>query len=361
LILLGSTGSIGVNTLLVAQRYKLPIEVLVAGNNATLLQKQINTFHPKKVVVGSKETALKISHPDLSYGEEAILDAIESSKSDIVVNALVGFTGLRPTLKAIACGKRVALANKESLVAAGKFVDTSNLVPIDSEHFALWYLLNGRQIDKMIITASGGAFRDTPLNHLQNATVEEVLKHPNWSMGKKITCDSATMTNKLFELIEGYWLFKNQFSNKPHLDAIIETKSLIHAFIDFTDGSTTAHIAKADMKLPIAFALRGKVEEKILDSVDFTEVGNLEFRKIEASRYPIWEIKDEIMNDPEAGLIINAANEVAIDAFFSGRGSFLDISKTMIKAYAKFKNIKTNSIEELFLLDKEIRKYASTF
>jgi 1-deoxy-D-xylulose-5-phosphate reductoisomerase len=361
LVILGSTGSIGVNTLWVAKKYDLTIEVLVAGYNTTLLQEQINMFSPRKVVVANKETALKLNHPDVGYGEEAILDAIESSISDVVVNALVGFTGLRPTLKAIECNKYVALANKESLVAAGKFVDTRKLVPIDSEHFALWYLLNERPINKMTITASGGAFRDTPLEKLKNATVEEVLKHPNWSMGKKITCDSATMTNKLFELIEGYWLFKDRFDGEPHFDAIIETKSIIHGLIDFADGSSTAHIARADMKLPIAFALRGVVEEPILKPVDFSEIGSLEFRKITSDRYPIWEIKDAIMASPESGLIINAANEVAIEAFFKGEGSFLDISKTMIRCFEKFQNTPIHSIDELFAFDTEIRAYASSF
>jgi len=162
------------------------------------------------------------------------LEVIEEAKSEVVVNALVGFLGLRPTLKAIECGKKVALANKESLVAGGAFVDTSKITPIDSEHFGLWYLLQDKEIDSMTITASGGAFRNWELSRLQYATLADTQKHPNWSMGQKITIDSATMVNKMFELLEARWLF-----GKGNYDAIIETKSIIHALVNFKDGSTT--------------------------------------------------------------------------------------------------------------------------
>ncbi len=184
---------------------------------------------------------------------------IEMSSSDTVVNALVGYAGLAPTLKATSLGKRVALANKESLVVAGEFIDMSLITPIDSEHFGLWYLMNERPVSKLYITASGGAFRDWELENMKDATFSDALKHPNWSMGNKITIDSATMTNKLFELLEAKWLF-----NTSNIDAVIEKKSIIHALAEFTDGSTTAHFAGVDMKLPIAFALRGEVKEAIL-------------------------------------------------------------------------------------------------
>ncbi|MFY4820977.1 1-deoxy-D-xylulose-5-phosphate reductoisomerase, partial [Aliarcobacter butzleri] len=224
MILLGSTGSIGVNTLNIARKFNLNIEVLVAGKNIKLLNEQIKEFNPKIVVVANKEDIPFVQHKNVSFGETAILEAIENSSSKTVVNALVGFLGLRPTLKAIECGKKIALANKESLVVAGKFIDQTKLSPIDSEHFGLWYLLQNKKIDSMTITASGGSFRDYPLDKLQNVSIKEALNHPNWSMGNKITIDSATMTNKMFELIEAAWLFDTR-----KLDAIIETKSLIHA------------------------------------------------------------------------------------------------------------------------------------
>lgn len=352
MILLGSTGSIGVNTLNIARKFNLNVEVLVAGRNIDLLNQQIQEFKPKKVVIDRAEDIKLVLHDNVSFGEAAILEAIENSTSKTVVNALVGFLGLKPTLKAIECGKKIALANKESLVVAGKFIDQKNLRPIDSEHFGLWYLLQNKKIDSMMITASGGSFRDYPLEKLSNVSIKEALAHPNWSMGNKITIDSATMTNKLFELVEAAWLFGTK-----KLDAIIETKSLIHAFINFADGSTTAHIANASMQLPISYAILEKVDEEILKPVDLVEVANLEFRKIETSRYPIWEIKDEILNNLDLGVVLNAANEVAVSKFLNSEIGFLDISKITMDAINKFNNVKASSIDEIFQIDKEVRKY----
>lgn len=356
MVVLGSTGSIGVNTLKIAEKFNLEIETLVAGNNSTLLQQQIDRFNPKRVVVADNYTKNKINHHNVSFGEEAILDAIEESKSELVVNSLVGFLGLKPTLKAQSLGKKIALANKESLVAGGKFIDTSSITPIDSEHFGLWYLLQKeKKIKRMQITASGGAFRDWKIEDIKNATLEDTQKHPNWSMGQKITIDSATMVNKLFEILEGYWLFKDNFEEKVEIDSFIETKSIIHALIDFADGSTTAHIAHADMKLPIAYSLLQKVDQEILKPVDFVKLGSLEFREIEAERYPIWEIKDLLLEKPHLGVIVNSANEKGIDNFLQGRGSFTDISKTILNAVENYLHTSVDSIEELFELDKQIK------
>lgn len=355
MILLGSTGSIGVNTLNIARKFNLNVEVLVAGKNIKLLNEQIKEFNPKIVVVADKEDIPFVQHKNVSFGEAAILEAIENSSSKTVVNALVGFLGLRPTLKAIECGKKIALANKESLVVAGKFIDQTRLSPIDSEHFGLWYLLQNKKIDSMTITASGGSFRDYPLDKLQNVSIKEALNHPNWSMGNKITIDSATMTNKMFELIEAAWLFDTR-----KLDAIIETKSLIHAMINFKDGSTTAHIANASMQLPIAYAILGHCDEEILKPVNLIEVGNIEFRRIEENRYPIWQLKDEILNNLDLGVVLNAANEVAVSKFLNSQIGFLDISKITMNAINKFHNANASSIEDIFQIDKEVRKYCES-
>ena len=355
MILLGSTGSIGVNTLNIARKFNLNIEVLVAGKNIKLLNEQIKEFNPKIVVVADKEDISFVQHKNVSFGETAILEAIENSSSKTVVNALVGFLGLRPTLKAIECGKKIALANKESLVVAGKFIDQTKLSPIDSEHFGLWYLLQNKKINSMTITASGGSFRDYPLDKLQNVSIKEALNHPNWSMGNKITIDSATMTNKMFELIEAAWLFDTR-----KLDAIIETKSLIHAMINFKDGSTTAHIANASMQLPIAYAILGHCDEEILKPVNLIEVGNIEFRRIEENRYPIWQLKDEILNNLDLGVVLNAANEVAVSKFLNSQIGFLDISKITMNAINKFHNANASSIEDIFQIDKEVRKYCES-
>lgn len=335
MILLGSTGSIGVNTLNIARKFNLNVEVLVAGKNINLLNEQIKEFKPRKVVISDKSDIKLVNHTDVSFGEEAILEAIENGTSKTVVNALVGFLGLKPTLKAIECGKKIALANKESLVVAGKFIDQTKLNPIDSEHFGLWYLLQNKKIDSMLITASGGSFRDYPLEKLSTVSIKEALNHPNWSMGNKITIDSATMTNKMFELIEAAWLFDTK-----KVDAIIEPKSIIHALINFKDGSTTAHIANASMELPIAYAILGRCDEEILKPVDLLELAQLNFKKIEVDRYPIWDLKDEVLNNLDLGVILNAANEVAVQKFLNSEIGFLDISKISIEAINKFGSLK---------------------
>ena len=350
MILLGSTGSIGVNTLKIAKEFNLEVEVLVAGNNYKLLNKQIKEFNPKYVVVKDKETAKKVDFKNVEYSQEAILEVIEKAKSDIVVNALVGEAGLKPTLKANECKKKLALANKESLVIAGKFVDTSNLTPIDSEHFGLWYLLNDRSIKKMVITASGGALRDFDIDKLHTATLDEVLAHPNWSMGQKITIDSATMVNKLFEVLEAKWLF-----NTSNIDAIIETSSTIHSMIDFVDGSTVAHIAKPDMRLPIAYALLNKVDKEIVSHIDFNNLSKLEFRKIDTKRYPIWQIKDEVLNNPDLGVVINTINEIAIDKFINKQINFMDISKMILDGVNKYHNLNIKTLDDIWQIQKEIK------
>jgi len=354
LIVLGSTGSIGVNTLEVAKKFDLDIEVLVAGNNINLLNTQLQYFSPKIVIIASSDDIYKVNHPNVQAGADAILEAIENAKSNLVVNALVGFFGLEPTLKAISCGKQVALANKESLVVAGKFIDTSFITPIDSEHFGLWYLMDKEKtMSSLTITASGGSFRDYPLPQLKTVTVKEALNHPNWSMGNKITIDSATMTNKIFELMEARWLF-----DTTACDAIIETKSIIHAMVNFEDGSTTAHLAHANMQLPIAYALLGKVDTPILNHVDLLSLQNLEFKKIETSRYNIWEIKDEMLQNENMGVVLNAANEVAVARFLNGEIGFLDIADTSLKAVNFFHNVKIDTIDDILQIDERVRVFA---
>jgi len=355
IVLLGSTGSIGVNTLIIAKRYDIRIEAMVAGSNIDLLNQQIAEHHPKVVVIANEADKHKVNHPNVHCGNEAILTLIEESKSKMVVNALVGYTGLAPTLKATSLGKHVALANKESLVVAGEFIDMSLITVIDSEHFGLWYLINKRPVSKLYITASGGAFRDWELDKMKNAKFSDAIKHPNWSMGNKITIDSATMTNKLFELLEAKWLF-----GTSNIDAIIEKKSIIHALCEFKDGSTTAHFAGVDMKLPIAFALNGEITEEVLPPTDLLSIGNLEFLPIETERYPIWSIKNHILSNPHLGVVVNAANEVAIEAFQKEQCSFFGMAEIVLDTYEKFKAVKASSIEEIIEIDSQVRSYAKT-
>jgi len=352
IVLLGSTGSIGVNTLLIAKRYNFRVEALVAGKNIELLNRQIEEFNPKFVAISDIKDKYKVNHSNIFIGESGILELLELTNSQIIVNALVGYVGLAPTLKAIELGRRVALANKESLVVAGEFIDMSKIVPIDSEHFGLWYLMNNRPLSKLYITASGGAFRDWKIEDMKRATFKEALNHPNWSMGNKITIDSATMTNKLFELLEAKWLF-----NTTNIDAYIEKKSIIHALVEFKDGSTTAHFAGVDMKLPIAFALNSKIEDEILPPVDLLKMGSIEFKPITKERYPIWEIKEHILNNPHLGVIVNASNEEAIKKFEKGECNFFEMSKIVLDAYKKFENIRAKNIDDIIKIDKEVRAY----
>ncbi|WP_456451516.1 1-deoxy-D-xylulose-5-phosphate reductoisomerase [Hydrogenimonas sp.] len=352
MILLGSTGSIGTSTLEIAERFHIRVEALVAGRNIELLKEQILRFQPCFVAVATEELAKELDHPRVFWGKEGILKVIRHASSAIVVNALVGFLGLRPTVEAIREGKTVALANKESLVAAGAFIDPGHLRPIDSEHFGLWYLLGGREPARMTITASGGAFRDWPIEKIAAAKAEEALAHPNWSMGAKITVDSATMTNKLFELLEARWMFGCE-----RVDAVIEPKSIVHALVEFKDGATTAQMANPDMKLPIAYALLQEVRDPILPPVDLLEVGSLEFRPIDAARYPIWTIKEDLLAHPKLGVVVNAANEVAVAKFLRGALSFGDISRLVLRAYERFHDAGPQNLNEVFAIDAEVRSW----
>jgi 1-deoxy-D-xylulose-5-phosphate reductoisomerase len=352
--LLGSTGSIGVNTLEIASRFNIAIEALSAGDNIALLNKQIAQFHPKYVAIKNKHDKTKVAHNRVFCGDEGILEMLELCQSETIVNALVGFTGLAPTIKSQELGKKIALANKESLVTAGSLINTADITPIDSEHFGLWYLQNQRTFNKLYITASGGSFRDWESDKIAKATFKEALNHPNWSMGDKITIDSATMTNKLFELLEAKWLF-----DTDKIDALIEKKSIIHALIEFKDGSTTAHLAGVDMKLPIAFALNQKIDEIILPPVNLMKIGAIEFQEIQASRYPIWQIKDHLLAHPHLGVVINAANEEAILKFKNEQCSFFGMSDIVLDAYKKFDSLQVATLNEIIEIDKEVRTYVN--
>jgi len=330
------------------------IVLLGSTGSIDLLNEQIKEHNPKVVAIANETDRHRVNHSNVLCSNDGILKLIEGSKSTTIVNALVGYAGLAPTLKATSLKKRVALANKESLVVAGEFIDMSLITPIDSEHFGLWYLLNERPVSKLYITASGGAFRDWELDKMKDATFSDALNHPNWSMGNKITIDSATMTNKLFELLEAKWLF-----NTSNIDAVIEKKSIIHALAEFKDGSTTAHFAGVDMKLPIAFALRGEVTDEILPPTDLLSIGALEFLPIEAKRYPIWNIKEHILNNPHLGVVVNAANEEAIKAFQEEKCSFFGMGDIVLDAYKKFENFKANNINEIIEIDSEVRSYVT--
>lgn len=371
MIVLGSTGSIGTSALEIAKRYHLKVEALVAGHNLTLLNQQILSFSPKKVVIATQEEATKITphfKGELYYGNEGIKRVILESQSQLVVNALVGFLGLVPTLWAISSGKKVALANKESLVVGGNFIDTSKIIPIDSEHFGLMYLMNFnpllRPIRKLYITASGGAFRDLDLSLIPSQKAQEALKHPNWKMGKKITIESATMVNKLFEVLEAYYLFKTK-----SIEGRIERNSHIHALVEFWDGSVVAHLANANMQLPIAYALAYGLGEDflkdffqnfshtpIIDPLDFSNTP-YQLSPIDTKRYPLWDFKKTLLDNPQLGVVLNASSEIAIEAFLQDKITFGKIAYLIESAMDSFSNIAYEDIEEILTINQQVRDF----
>lgn len=378
MIILGSSGSIGVNALIIAARYKLPVEVLGVGKNLSLLNAQILQFHPKAVIIADSKDKHLITPKfkgKIYSGEDGILQAITEAESKLVLNALVGFIGLAPTLHAIHCKKKVALANKESLVVAGDCVDMQQIIPIDSEHFSLNYLLNfgkpPRSFKNLYITASGGAFRDTPLEEIPNQNATNALKHPNWKMGKKITVDSATMVNKLFEILEAYWLFGSK-----NIDAFIEYNSHIHALVEFWDGSVVAHFANANMQLPIAYAICFGLDleetflrnfnvanphknNSIIERLNFRNI-HYTLKEIDKKRYPLWNLKNMLLESPKLGLVLNAVNEIAVEAFLQDSIVFGRIPEIIQSTLEEFKAPDFRDINDIKSLDLEIRKYAKT-
>lgn len=368
MILLGSTGSIGTNTLNVANAFGISIESLSAGKNIALFNQQIRHHRPQNICIADENDMPKL---DMSFirehnirvfcGEKGLLEMIESSHSSLAVNAIVGYAGLAPSLKIMQCGKKLALANKESLVNAGWLFAGYPITPIDSEHFGLWYLHTTRQIHKLYITASGGALRDMPLQDLPFASIAQALKHPNWSMGQKITIDSATMVNKLFEILEAYWLF-----GLGDIDAFIEEQSAIHALVEFVDGSITAHISHADMQLPIAYALdEGQAKHtRLIPRFDIATFAHIHCKPIDPRRYPVWELKDTLLAYPKLGIVLNASNEVALRAFLDSQICFGDISACILRSMQYFESVKDHAltqIQDIRALDSEVRAFSASW
>lgn len=354
MVVLGSTGSIGKNTLELARKFGIKIEALSCAKNFELLNAQIAEFKPKFVYIKDPNLAKFLHHDKIFSGENGICEMLQKCQSELVVNALVGFSGLVPSIKTQKLGKILALANKESLVVGGKFLDTKKIRAIDSEHFGLKFLLENRaKVAKMIITASGGAFFKTPLKNLASVSPQMALKHPNWDMGAKITIDSATMANKLFEILEAFWLYGCE-----NIEAVIEKTSTIHALIEFADGSTTAHLSGTDMKLAIAHAILPNFKGEILKPLDLLKIPALKFQKINSRKYPIFGLKSEVLKNTDLGVIINAANEIAVFAFLAGKSEFLDISRVIFKAVEKFENFQSQNLDDILKIDKIVREFA---
>lgn len=355
MIVLGSTGSIGKNALVLASRFNIKIHALACGKNYDLLNEQIEIFKPKFVFIADESLAKFVKHDKVFSGdiEKFLKICYENFGKTKLINALVGFAGLLPSKIAQDLGFELCLANKESLVIAGKFLKTKEISPIDSEHFGLKFLLKDKpDISKLTITASGGATRDMSLKELENLTPLKALNHPNWSMGAKITIDSASMANKLFEVIEAFWLYKVK-----NIEALIERSSQIHALISFKDGSSTAHICNNDMKLAIAHAI-GFGDREILTNIDFLGLKPIKFEEINLEKYPIFSLKDKLLNNTDLGVLINAANEIGVYEFLKENIKFTQISEIIFKTLDHFGDIKISEFNELLELDFKAREFA---
>jgi len=361
--ILGSTGSIGTQTLQViaANPEYFEVETLTAHNNVELLKNQAILFQPNAVVIGNKDhyNSLKealANYPIKVYaGYEAIAQAASLPSVDMVMMAMVGFSGLFPTVKAIEAGKQIALANKETLVVAGELITKLAiqhqvaLLPVDSEHSAIFQCLQGEDdhhIEKILLTASGGPFRAKTAEELAHVTKEEALRHPSWNMGAKITIDSATLMNKGLEMIEARWLFDVP---AECIEVLIHPQSVIHSMVQFSDGSIKAQLGVPDMKTPIQYALSYPYRlHSDFPRIDFTKYASLTFEKPDVKRFPALDLALCALQDGgNRPCVMNAANEAAVDAFLKGRIGFTDIPRRIEQSMQHIAYIANPTLEQL--------------
>ncbi len=371
--ILGSTGSIGVNALEVIRCFpdKFSITGLTANSNIDLLEKQIHEFKPSVIVVKEKKCADELRKRlngivEILDEEEGLISASRNADYDILVSSLVGFAGLAPTIEGIKRGKRIALANKETLVVAGELITklikeyNSSLLPIDSEHSAIFQCLVGEKIEeveKLIITASGGPFLNHNKEMLKNVSINEALCHPNWKMGSKITIDSASMMNKGLEVIEAHWLFG--FSQKK-IEVVVHPQSVIHSMIEFIDGSIKAQLSMPDMKLPIQYALSypERMKSRYV-STKFPAIKNLSFYEPDYDRFECLKLAYQVLEqEGTTSCILNASNEVAVSKFLAGRINFTQIPEMIKESLNKIENHKSPDIDTIFECDRQTREFA---
>ena len=369
---LGSTGSIGTQTLDVCRRLGYEIVALAAGSNAELLEKQAREFSPKLVAAADENAARRLSIAlsgtgiTVLGGERAVLEAA-AAECDIVLNAVTGIAGLRPTIAAVEAGNDIALANKETLVAGGRRVmdyaaeHGVKILPVDSEHSAIFQCLQAKgdyaRIKKLILTASGGPFFGKTAAELENMRPEDALRHPTWSMGKKVTIDSASMANKGLEIIEAAHLFDVEQNN---IDVVIHRESIVHSLVQFTDNSVLAQLGVPDMRTPIQYALTWPERENgAAAELDLAEAGALHFYRQDEKTFPSTGLARYALDKGgTATAAFNAADEIAVAAFLDGKIKFTDIPKIIEKTIDK-EFAKGNSFEEVFYTDSEARKFAS--
>ena len=366
--ILGSTGSIGTQTLDVVREHagNLKVCAITGNNNIELLKEQIIEFGPELCSVMSKEKALTLKKmlpkdckTEISFGMEGLMQAAEFGGSEITVTAISGMIGLKPTVAAIKKHKRIALANKETLVTGGSYIMNlaekynSQIIPVDSEHSAIFQCLmanENRSVNKILLTASGGPFRGKDTEYLKSVTVEDALKHPNWSMGKKITIDSATLMNKGLEVIEAKFLFDIE---PEQIEVLVHPQSIIHSGVEFIDHSTIAQLGLPDMRVPIQFALfYPERTHNSYKSLSLTDIGNLTFEKPDMEVFKCLRLAfDALKAGGTMPAVLNASNEVCVDLFLNKKISFLDIGNINEQVMLKHSPVKIDSIETI--LDAE--------
>ena len=375
IVILGSTGSIGKSTLDVISRFPEEFQVvgLAAGSNDQALEEQIRIFNPEVVALSCPDAANRLrarmghAATEILDGEQGLCAVASASKSDLVISAIVGGAGLKPTLTAIQAGRQVALANKEPMVMAGRLMQLEahkhgvTIFPIDSEHSAIFQSMEGhRKIDirRIVLTASGGPFWDWSINDLEHVTPEQAMQHPNWKMGAKITTDSATLMNKGLEVIEARWLF-----DIPHdqIDVVIHRESIIHSLVEYCDGSVIAQLGHPDMRTPISYAL--KYPERIPLNpplLDLGKIGKFTFYPTDSKKFPCLQLAYDALAGAD-GLppALNAANEIAVDAFLKERIAFLDIPRVIQETMNAYIAPPVTSIEDALEVDQWARRTAT--
>jgi len=378
LAILGSTGSIGTNTLDVVDRLdgEFRVTALAAGSNIKLLAAQVEKYGPSLVSVSDKRAAAELrrlltrrSRTKVLHGPEGAREVARSDGAEVVVSAITGTSGLGPTLDAVRAGRRIALANKESMVVGGALLrreaalSGAVIIPVDSEHSGVFQCLNKekkRHVRRVILTASGGPFFRTPLEDIGKKTLEEALRHPRWVMGKKVTVDSATLMNKGLELIEARWLFDLE---PARLGVLIHPQSAVHSLVEMEDGSVLAQLSAADMRIPIQYALTWPARrDSSLPGLDLAEVGRLEFFPVDDRRYPLFAVARRALEEGESlPVALNAANEVAVEAFLQKRILFPDITSVVSKVMDAHRRRPAGSIEAIDDIDREARREARRF
>ena len=374
LAILGSTGSIGVSTLdiVAAHPERFKVVALTAGRNLALLEEQVARHRPEMVAVPDQENADRLrarfgsSGPRVLYGTAGLISCAVESPVDMVVSAIVGAAGLEPTLAAVEAGRDVALANKETLVIAGELVMSAvaraggRLFPVDSEHSAIFQSLEGHRhndVRRLILTASGGPFRNWSLDDLQKVTPRDALAHPNWSMGRKITIDSATMMNKGLEVIEAHWLFGLPVDR---IAVHIHPESIVHSMVEYVDGAVMAQLGIPDMKAPIAYAL--SYPERLpldLPPLDLCRLGRLHFSEPDGHCFPCLNLAyDAIRRGGTVPAVLNAANELAVEAFLQERLGFLDIPRVIAAVVAQHESTAADSLKRVLAADRWARNAA---